>query len=343
MPILLAIKKYWENLIDVNNITQITPDVYLKLYQLSKPKLDYEIIYMDEFQDVNPVMLSILLAQLQYGTQIICVGDKFQSIYKWNGAVDGFKYLPDNFKPMYLTESFRFTQDIADMATKLINIIGNDKQIIGNAVPRPHWEALPDIHGDYKNWVKAVLVRNNSTMLEYLLNAYEKGQKVYVLADLKSLWSKLYHVANLWGNKPVKYPDSDLAQYTTFKELKTASEDLPELKKLINLTVKLSEGNGLYRNIEGIKSIITLDKEEASFTIATGHKSKGLGFDEVTIAEDIFWLREGEAVIDKLLEEQTLELLYVMLTRVKYKINLPDKVREVIDNWESYKEQVENG
>jgi hypothetical protein len=68
--------KLWENLINENDPIKITHDVYLKLFQLSKPYLrQYKVIYLDEAQDSSPVILDIVMNQLQYDTQVILVGD----------------------------------------------------------------------------------------------------------------------------------------------------------------------------------------------------------------------------------------------------------------------------
>jgi hypothetical protein len=321
---------YWQNLINPDNPSKITPDIYLKMFHLTNPRLDYKIIYLDEAQDSNPVTLNIVLSQAQYGTQLILVGDSYQSIYEWRGAVDAMDNIAEiyNFKEMYLTESFRFTQEIADMASKLTYIAGNSKSIIGKKSAR---------NGDdiKKSNTKATIVRNNSTLLTILLQAKIEHKKVYVLTDLKELWSKMYHISSLWSSSPVKYPNKELAQYKTFKELQIAYENLPELRKLVNLTTALSQG-GLYNNITKIKSVIVDSIGKADFTLTTAHKSKGLEWDEVTITDDILYLKEGQEIIDVLMENQTLNLIYVALTRAKYKVNLPETVKDVIYNCEYF-------
>jgi hypothetical protein len=59
----------------------MTHDGYLKLFQLSNPRLGYEVIMLDEAQDTNPVVHDIVLSQRQYGTQLILTGDPYQQIY----------------------------------------------------------------------------------------------------------------------------------------------------------------------------------------------------------------------------------------------------------------------
>ncbi len=326
---------YWENLINESNPTKITHDVYLKLFQLAMPVLPYKTIYLDEAQDSNEVTLDLVLSQKQYGTQVILVGDEYQAIYEWRGAVNAMANLGNNCKEMYLTESFRFTQEIADMATKLTAIVGNTREIIGRA--KPLYMLEPNDYFE-SHATKAIIVRNNSTLLAQLLYAAENNLKVFVLADLKELWSKMYHINALHFGTEIKYPDKELKQYKTEAELKEASESMPELARLIALTIQLSAG-GLYKNIEKIKSAIVIDKDRADYTLTTIHKSKGLEFSEVTMMDDIIQVKEGEDIIDALMNNQTLNLTYVGLTRAKYVVNLPPLVKEVIANWEYYRDE----
>jgi len=246
-------------------------------------------------------------------------------IYAWRGAVNAISSLPDDiFKTLYLTESFRFTQEIADKATSLLSYIGNSTRIKGRGKSKP-------INS------KAIIVRTNSCLLNYLLEAAEEGKKVYVLADLKSLWSKLYHIQALYFNDKPKYPDAELKQYSSYKELVKAAEQLPEIDRLLRLSATLSKGAGLYKNIGRIKSIIVKKEAYSDFTIATGHKSKGLEWDEVTLAEDFLSVKEDTAkedLIEQLKKDQTCELIYVALTRAKVKVNLPYEIEELIKEGE---------
>jgi len=329
--------EYWDKLVNDKNDVKITHDVYLKLFQLSKPDLTthirekfatkvipYQTIYLDEAQDSNPVTLDIILNQK---SQIILVGDEYQSIYEWRGAVNAMQNLPDDFVHLYLTESFRFTQDIADLATRLTKILGNTKQIIGRGVKPANFNE------DSPEFTKAIIVRNNSTLLDYLLEAYDKGEKVYVVADLNDLWSKLYHISALMFNSEPKYPNKELAMFNTFKELTEAAQAVPELSKLLNLSKNLSQGAGLHTNISNIKKAIVSSASEANYTLTTCHKSKGLEYDVVTLDDDLLPTDEegtplgGANLVAELVKDQVGNLLYVAITRAKYKVYYPAQLQ----------------
>lgn len=72
-------KQLWRERIDPNTDTLMTHDTYVKLFELSGADLGYDIIFGDEFQDVNPAFLSIL-RNAKSAKQIVVVGDEFQCV-----------------------------------------------------------------------------------------------------------------------------------------------------------------------------------------------------------------------------------------------------------------------
>lgn len=298
----------------------MTHDVYLKMYQLSCPNLeDYEVIYLDEAQDSNPVTLDVFYQQTN--SQLVMVGDSYQSIYEWRGAINAFDSVPSNFKHLYLTESFRFTPEIAELGTKLTAIAGNTKQIIGKAEAK-----------EVKT--KAVICRTNASIVDYLLAATQENYKVHAIADLQDLWSKLYHLSALAGGSKPKYPNADLRRFNNFAEFAQEAEHNPDLKRLKSLAFKMAQGRGTHGNIVAIKGILTDSPEEGLFTIVTAHKSKGLEFDQVTLDQDMLKWEGGEPeeLVAELKSNQTLNLLYVAVTRAKYQLDIPWNIAEVISN-----------
>jgi hypothetical protein len=307
----------WSAMTSKSSSLKMTHDVYLKLFQLSKPTLDqYEVIYLDEAQDSNPVSLDIFYRQTH--AQLVMVGDPYQSIYEWRGAVNAFDSVPASFIRKELTESFRFTQEIADLASKLTYIAGNDTKIKGLASTR---EIVS----------KAVICRTNASILQHLLSAVQNKNKVFVLADLQDLWSKMYHISALVGGAKPRYPNKSLVGFHSFDELKREAEHSAELRKLLNLSSILASGKGTHANIVSIKEVIVEDVSEADFTISTCHKSKGLEWDFVKLDDDMLDLEEEERPLVEVLKDgQTLNLIYVAVTRAKYGISIPASVHEVL-------------
>ena len=67
-------------MLDQNSHYPCTHDTYMKAWQLSNPKFEYDYIMFDEAQDANPVLLSVMLKPK---LQQILVGDELQSIYQF--------------------------------------------------------------------------------------------------------------------------------------------------------------------------------------------------------------------------------------------------------------------
>ena len=84
----------------------------------------YRYIFVDEFQDVNPLQFALLRSWLGADSSICVVGDPNQAIYSWNGAdakyLENFdKYFP-NSTTVELNENFRSTSKILESASSLL-------------------------------------------------------------------------------------------------------------------------------------------------------------------------------------------------------------------------------
>jgi len=315
------VKKFWDKVSNQDNPTTMTHDVYLKLFQLSKPVLPFDLIMLDEFQDTNPVSLDIFLSQSDYDTQLICVGDKWQSIYAFRGAVDSFKLLKEerqDFLNLRLSTSFRFGANIADIANDLLYIGGDDGKLIGGRASK-----------ESKNpKTTAYLYRNNLNTLGKLLEFAELDQKVNFIGDLKDLWSKAYHVTALLADKSVKFPNKDLSSYRTKKDLLAAANRIVDIKTLLGLVSYINANGGVYNFSKKITDNIDSDSE---ITISTIHKSKGLEWDIVYLGDDCYTPKRDDTDCDTLLDGQCLELVYIGITRAIREVVLPIEVERVLD------------
>lgn len=83
-------KLIWKERINPFSQSFCTHDTYVKLWSLSNPKLNFDIIYVDESQDINPCILHVLEQQT---CKILYVGDQYQSIYGFRGATNAMKRL----------------------------------------------------------------------------------------------------------------------------------------------------------------------------------------------------------------------------------------------------------
>ncbi|MGL4211064.1 MAG: hypothetical protein ACRCRT_05920, partial [Cetobacterium somerae] len=108
-------------------------NVYLKLFQLSKPKLDFETIIFDEFNDVNGVMIDIVINNLD--KKVMVVGDQYQNLNSFNHTISGLELLVQKygFKQYGLTKSFRVSEEVAKLSSRYLTYM-YDKDLAFNGL-----------------------------------------------------------------------------------------------------------------------------------------------------------------------------------------------------------------
>jgi superfamily I DNA/RNA helicase len=283
---------------------------------------------LDEFQDTNKVCLDIFLNQKH--AQLIAVGDPYQSIYAFRGAVNAFEYIPDTFLKLKLSSSFRFTPEVAELAKKAIRLFGDEIDVIGEAST-----------GSIST--RAVICRTNIGVLKEILSYGDKGLKVYSNINLKETFAKLFHIeAVMFGNKP-KFPVKEFAYYNDFKDIKKASEVDQDIKSLLDI---LNFIKGKHSGVFAFKKSIeeTLVKESlADVTISTCHKVKGLEYDSVTLSEDFCKLPKDMEIEFWLsgLDVQEYNLIYIGITRGKFEVKLPEVLQIVLKEPRKWKDKAD--
>ena len=88
---------------------------------------DYDLILVDEAQDLNPVTMAIIEEQT---IPVMYVGDTHQHIYGFNGAKDGLRANRADVE-LRLTRSFRFGPAVAWIANKVVALKGEHKMLSG--------------------------------------------------------------------------------------------------------------------------------------------------------------------------------------------------------------------
>jgi len=252
----------------------ITHDIYLKLWALSKPSLQKDYIFFDEYQDSNPVISQVIKSQ---DCQKIFVGDQFQQIYSWRGAVNALT--DQSLKMLYITQSFRFGSDIANLVNKIIlSYYPYDFKYIpfnGNIDINSSISYLPI------NKVDCIICRTNKGVITETINALATSKKVHILGGTKQIIYLIKSIESLKNGKPTTHPDLFLFKiFTDLQEYANSSMggDLKSVLKLLD-----------QYNVPRLLSILrstTNDPAKADITITTAHKSKGLEWPIVKLAND---------------------------------------------------------
>lgn len=310
---------------------EIPHDFYLKKFQLLCPKLPFDYILFDEAQDASPAMLDIFVKQK--ATKVI-VGDTHQQIYGWRHAVNSME--KTGFKTLQLSTSFRFPQDIADLASEVLCW----KEHLGEykAVPITGMGAHPKLK------TKATIARTNLGLLlnaiEYITNNrkikgiyFEGNFNSYTYADEGA---SLYDVLNLANNKPEMIRDKLISSMRNLEELEEYIEKTEDPQLSMMVEVVKEYGNEIYDILRSLKKLHLADedREKADMIFSTVHRAKGMEYDIVHLVNDFISENKikkakGEAAAKKEKPDlgrlnEEINLLYVALTRAKNNLHIPD-------------------
>ena len=94
----------------------------------------FQHLFVDEFQDVNPLQLALLDAWRGTSTDLCVVGDPHQAIYGWNGAdagfLSGFRRLYPSADVVVLDGNYRSTPQILGAAADVLRRAGVEDRTV---------------------------------------------------------------------------------------------------------------------------------------------------------------------------------------------------------------------
>lgn len=307
---------------------KITHDFYLKKYQLLSPRLSFEQLLFDEGQDASPVMLDIFLKQR--GDKII-VGDSDQQIYGWRHAVNSLEVA--DFPKMSLSSSFRFGQEIADLAMGVLEWKKSVQPFLSRRILGAG--NLPNCRG------KACLARTNLALISRAIEwvfAGPKLKRIYFEGGISPYTRteegiSLFDVLNLALNRESNIRDGFVRQMGDFGNLEEFALQTGNsgLKTMIGLVKEYKKDLPDILKVLKEKHVDEDMKDQADMIFSTVHRCKGLEYGKVYIEEDFMDLesireaskrgQEEPAYLNRLKEE--VNLLYVAITRAKHRVSIP--------------------
>lgn len=279
--------------------------VYLKQYQLADPKLDADFILFDEAQDANPVMLAIVMGQVEH-CQLVFVGDSQQAINEWMGAVNALADIRKmDGNVCYLTQSFRFGQAIADVANGLLVRLAAEMTLTG-------FSAVPSIVGPVAE-PTCTLTRTNAEAIRQLMRAIAAGRRPYLVGGGKEIKDFAESAKALQTGRRATH--HDLACFDNWTEVQMYVEQDEQGGDLRQM-VKLVDDFGAEAVLAAVAGVVS--EGSADVVISTAHKAKGREWDSVSLAGDFFKPRPGEGG----LPVAEMRLLYVAVTRAKLELDV---------------------
>lgn len=238
----------------------------VQINHLCKDYIDstYDLIFIDEAQDFDNVMLKILLEDTTIPK--LFVGDPKQAIYEWRGSINAFNKLPKNTVFIEFYSTFRIGNPACDLISKkfdncwMISKSKNETVLEYNKTPVDNYVYL------FRTW-KNLLLTAQRTKDIWIYN-YDK-QKVLITR----LHEKLQNFT-LTEEEQKEFED-DLPVFLckmTTDELNILLDDIEE-----NLTNKsdsichmytIHSYKGLENNIIKIYNDIDLNKEQNLYYVA---------------------------------------------------------------------------
>lgn len=292
-----AIQRAWVDALNVDGRLPFRHDSYLKIFELSNPRMPVDFVLLDEAQDTNGVTLSLF--EQQEHAQRVLVGDDQQSIYGWRAANINALQIAKADALCYLTKSWRFGPPIADVANVILDQLNADLRLTGNdevesevaSVDRP----------------SCILSRTNAVAMRNVLRLLREGARVHLVGGGDELVRFAKAVVDLQDTGSSYHPE--LACFTSYGELLAYVEQDPSGDELA-LLVKLCEEFSPALIIDGLAKCSS--EQMADVVISTVHKSKGRQFPSVQLAEDF---PEDP-------EDEELRLLYVAATRAQFVLDV---------------------
>jgi F-box protein 18 (helicase) len=312
-----GLMKLWDILADPNSLVG-SHDVYFKLWQMSRPKLGYDLIMVDEAQDTNDALLDII--SLQQHAQQVIVGDSHQAIYGFRGAKDIMSAI--NGQRLYLTNSFRFGPEIAELATDFLAVFKSEsKSLKGGA----SWQSRVLEPGEKppKEGKKAIICRTNAAVFSRAARACavnnSRSLNVNIpdeaLSDIVDAYYLLSGQRDLVKNFLMK-------KFASFGEMMDYAESSGDLELMMRCRIVEKHQHD---NIpELAQKIRELHDPDAQLTITTAHRAKGLEWDHVVLEDDFMSVMNGDEPAvpsggndEYLLPQEEANLYYVAMTRAK--------------------------
>lgn len=304
----------WERMNRRDDTVAVPHDAYLKMWALSCPQLPFDRVIFDEYQDSNPVTAGIVASQEQ--CKVLYLGDRHQAIYGFRGARDALDLLPAEAKTYYLSQTRRFGPEVASFANQLLSywkeetvpirtMKGNGTKQDGNSC--------------------AVISRTNARLFAEAFSV--RGVGVHWVGGLESYnLSRLSEAVALNEGRIANVQDQVLRQFCSFSELREYADTTKDSELRIITKLVDDYGSDLPSLIEDVRRNQVPVADQASLILTTAHKSKGLEFPHVRLADDMTVLSTFTETLREdpgaNLDLQEINLLYVAATRAEETLEL---------------------
>ncbi|MER5214758.1 UvrD-helicase domain-containing protein [Streptomyces sp. NPDC002838] len=287
-------------------------DHYLKMWALTKPRLEADFLFLDEAQDTNPVLEEVFNAQRSHA-QLVMVGDSAQAIYGWRGAQDvmtGF-----DATALTLTRSFRFGPLIAEEANRWLTLADAPIRLTGT-------ETIPTEVGDL-DCPDAVLCRTNIGAMAEVMRLLSAGHHVALTRGKQQLAALALAARDLKGGRRTSHPE--LVLFNSWGELQDYAAHDPAGRD-VQPFADLIDTHGPDAILAAVDQLT--DEQQADVTVSTAHTAKGREWPTVKIGDDFPPPKDTDQhdaqgrPVPEPVNDTDARLAYVAVTRARHQLDL---------------------
>lgn len=309
-------RRAWAGMCDLNSKVSLPPDGYLKMWAVSKPKLRYDCIIVDEAQDTNPVTAQIVRNQTH--ARLLLIGDRHQNVFLFRGSSNCIQEFADAGATVFkLPRTWRFGPKIAAIANTLLrDLRGETTEIIGMGkdARRP------------PGGRQTVLTRTNAALFAEAASCF--GEGVHWVGGIENYRIELVADAyKIFSNRINDVNDATMRKYLNWDQFCKEVEATRDAEGKILVRMVEEYRHDVPGIIQSLRANACPDEASSRMVLTSCHKSKGLDFDFVRLGEDFECLEEADEQIEDagvLTPElaQEVQLVYVGLTRAKKEVDL---------------------
>lgn len=267
-------------------------------------------------QDSNACVFDIVQRQ---PCQIVLIGDSAQRIYGFRGAKDVLGDLPDA-QTLYLSQSFRFGQPIADVANAILTQVYPDLvPIIGNPL-------LHSRIGKVDQNRYTLIARSNACLFESAVQLAYRRKSFHVVGSLRDPIARARSVYALSKGNSAQVRHQEIRLYEDWTMFQNEARYSQELMRDVKMVEKY--GDELPGMCDLLERAGTVPIKQAAVILSTVHKSKGLEYPQVRLAND-FNLKIEDGKLAGSQEEH--HCLYVAVTRAEQVLELNQVAQFAVD------------
>lgn len=326
----------------------LTDMIYLPKHFELYPKKTYDILFVDECQDLSKAQLAVALKYVRKNGRVIAVGDPYQSIYGFTGAdiesFSRFERLLKNHNKLTLSYCFRCPNNVIEFAQNFRADIKPFKDKDG-IIEKIEFNQVNSLAQESD----LIICRTKAPLTSLLFILLECNKQVNIHQDdINDLFNELRF---LFSKEELSTVDVFRNGFDFFEKIKERNIYFVEhnAKKMTNASQKedyikeetsyvirrvnfLQRQSSIHIDVKTINDLIKrlenlITESEKAIKLSTIHKAKGLENKRVFILDfDKLPLMKDDHKPWETIQENNLK--YVALTRTKHTLYLVNSLKD---------------